>query len=278
MQKCDVCFAHCHIPEGGTGRCGARINKDGKIIPAGYGQLTSLALDPIEKKPLNRFYPGSYILSVGSYGCNLRCPFCQNHEISMRSPSDGLRTRYMSPEELVETALELKVRGNIGIAFTYNEPMINHEYIFDTATLAKKEDLKIVLVTNGTAEAEILKPLLPLVNALNIDIKSFSGEYYRDFLKGDIEMVKNFITLAAEHCHVELTMLVIPGKNDSDENMSSLCKWIGSLHNGEDIPLHISRFFPAYKMLDSLPTPVRTVYHFKEVAEEYLNFVYTGNC
>lgn len=277
-ERCDVCFAHCLIPEGKTGRCGARTNVDGKIVPTGYGKLTSLALDPIEKKPLNRFFPGSSILSVGSYGCNLMCPFCQNHSISMARPGRNLSVEYWEPEKLVRLAVSLKDRRNIGIAFTYNEPMINYEYILDCAQLAGKKDLKIVLVTNGTAEKEILDKVLPFVDAMNIDIKGFTEEYYRDFLKGDLGQVKRFIETAAKECHVELTTLIIPGKNDSENDMRKLCSWIASLESREPVPLHISRFFPAYKMADSYPTPVRTVYHLKDVAKEYLEYVYTGNC
>ncbi len=276
--KCPVCFAHCQIQEGGTGRCNARINQDGKIISAAYGQLTSLALDPIEKKPLNRFYPGSNILSVGSYGCNLRCPFCQNHSISMGRPASGLRTEYWEPERLTDLAQQLKSRDNIGIAFTYNEPMINYEYVYDTSVLMREKGLKTVLVTNGTAEENILKPMLPYIDAMNIDIKGFTREYYRDFLKGDLQQVMRFIELASESCHVELTILIIPGMNDSDAEMRRLCSWITSLKNGTEIPLHISRFFPNYKLLDTKATPVETIYHLKDVAEEYLKYVYTGNC
>ncbi|MBE6016916.1 MAG: AmmeMemoRadiSam system radical SAM enzyme [Lachnospiraceae bacterium] len=277
-ERCNVCFAHCYIPEGKTGRCGARTNVDGKIVPTGYGKLTSLALDPIEKKPLRRFLPGSSILSAGSYGCNLMCPFCQNHSISMARPGKGLSVEYWEPERLVQLAASLKERGNIGIAFTYNEPMINHEYILDCAKLAKEEGLKIVLVTNGTAEKEILDEVLPFVDAMNIDIKGFTEEYYRDFVKGDLGQVKQFIEAAAKACHVELTTLIIPEKNDSESDMRRLCSWISSLESRDAVPLHISRFFPAYKMSDSYPTPVRTVYHLKDVAEEYLEYVYTGNC
>ena len=275
---CPVCFAHCQIPEGKTGRCGARTNIDGNIVPTGYGRLTSLALDPIEKKPLNRFFPGSRILSVGSYGCNLMCPFCQNSSISMGRPEKGLRYEYWEPERLVDLAVSLKDRGNIGIAFTYNEPMINYEYILDCAKAAEDRDLKMVLVTNGSAEQEILEKILPFVDAMNIDIKGFTQEYYRDFLKGDLSQVKEFIMAAAEACHVELTTLVIPGRNDSETEMRDLCGWIVSLPGGEEIPLHISRFFPAYKMADARPTPISTVYGLKEVAEGYLRHVYTGNC
>lgn len=281
-QVCPVCFVHCSIPEGAYGRCKARVNKNGRIVSAGYGQLTSLALDPIEKKPLKLFYPGSVILSAGSYGCNLRCPFCQNHTISMESPqNNGLspHLEYWAPERLVSTASELKKsRGNIGIAFTYNEPLINLEYIFDVSVLSHKNDLKNVVVTNGSVECDIIKPILPYIDAMNIDLKGFTKEYYRDFLKGSLEYVMDFIKLAIKYCHVELTTLIIPGKNDSDEEMRRMCEWIASLDNGSKIPLHISRFFPSYKMSNASPTPISKVYHLKDVASEYLDHVFTGNC
>lgn len=183
-----------------------------------------------------------------------------------------------SPEKLVSLACSLKTRGNIGLAFTYNEPMINHEYILDCALLAEKEDLKIVLVTNVEAEKDTLHKLLPHIHAMNIDIKGFTDDYYRDFLKGDLQHVKDFIETAAGKCHIELTELIIPGMNDSEEEMKDLCVWIISLPNGKDIPLHVSGFFPAYKMRDSRPTPVSKVYRLREVAQEYLKYVYTGNC
>lgn len=277
IQTCEVCFAHCSIPEGKTGRCKARTNTGGRIVPSGYGRLTSLALDPIEKKPLRRFHPGSSILSAGSYGCNLRCPFCQNHRISMAGEDSGVSYEYWSPDRLVSLACSLKNRGNIGIAFTYNEPLINYEYILDCASLCEKEGLKIVLVTNGEAATGTLEKLLPHVHAMNIDIKGFTREFYSDFIKGDLQHVKDFITAAAGECHVELTELIIPGMNDQEEEMREMCSWISSLKGGREIPLHVSRFFPAYKMTDAAPTQVQTIYRLRDVAREYLKYVYTGN-
>lgn len=261
------------LAEGQTGFCRARQNSGGKIICANYGRVTSLALDPIEKKPLRRFYPGSLILSVGSYGCNLRCPFCQNYEISMADA--GARSSYVVPQALVERALSLRQRGNIGLAFTYNEPLVGYEYVRDCAALAQEKDLKTVLVTNGMIEAEPLAVLLPLIDALNVDLKGFTQTFYT-FVGGDLETVKRSIALAAERCHVEVTTLIIPGHNDDPNDMEREAAWLASLN--PELPLHISRFFPRYQLTDWPPTPLETVYALRDVAARHLRYVYTGNC
>lgn len=278
MAGCEVCFRHCEIPEGKTGFCGVRKCVDGTVIADNYGKVTSLALDPIEKKPLNRFHPGSMILSVGSYGCNLRCPFCQNHSISWSAEAMEFASRaeYILPEILVRKAVQLKKRGNIGIAFTYNEPLTGWEYVRDTAELAHKNGLLNVMVTNGTAEEDILLELLPYIDAMNIDLKGFTERYYRRVLGGDLEMVKTFIARAVRDCHVELTTLIIPGENDSVDEMRELAQWVSGL--SDEIPLHISRFFPRFHMTDRPPTDVGRIYHLAETAREWLRFVYTGNC
>ena len=271
---CKLCFHHCALDEGQTGLCRARACQDGKIVSLNYGKLTSLALDPIEKKPLRRFHPGSLILSVGSFGCNLRCPFCQNHEISMAGDS-GIQTVEVSPEQLAAKAAELVPQGNIGVAYTYNEPLIGYEYVQDCASLVHEQGMVNVLVTNGTVEEEPWRALLPLVDAANIDLKGFTSAWYRR-LGGDLETVKRSIVLAAERCHVEVTTLLIPGENDSEEEIRELARWLASINS--EIPLHLSRFFPRYRMLDSPPTPVEQVYRLAEAAQEYLSHVYTGNC
>ncbi len=286
MAKCKVCFRQCDIEEGKLGFCGGRTCRAGTVVPENYGRITSLALDPIEKKPLNRFYPGSKILSVGSYGCNLRCPFCQNYEISWSDEVAFVKkeARYISPEELVRIAEEQVPYGNIGVAFTYNEPLISYEYILDTAKLLKTKGLRTVLVSNGMASVETVGELFEYVDAMNIDLKSFTDSYYQDLLKGNRKMVMDFISEAVKHCHVELTTLIIPGENDTEEEIRALSQWIADLKDtagnqiGQNIPLHLSRFFPRFHMKDRDATSVDLVYHFKTVAEEYLNFVYTGNC
>ena len=307
MPTCQTCFRRCEIAEGALGFCGARTCRDGQITAANYGRVTSLALDPIEKKPLRRFRPGSLILSAGSYGCNLRCPFCQNHEISWGC-SVPVDYDYLSPADLAETAAYYRRRGNIGVAFTYNEPLIGWEYVRDTAKIVRQMGMVNVLVTNGTADLGVLAELTPYIDAMNIDLKGFTDRYYRDVLKGDRQMVMSFIEEAARHCHIELTCLIIPGENDSDEEMEALSKWVASLDHvyqgtasdslnhvypdtsaaapgelsgaasGRDIPLHISRFFPRFHMTDRGPTPVKKIRHLADIARRNLTYVYTGNC
>ena len=281
MPVCDVCFRQCKLEEGMTGFCGGRSCRDGQIVAANYGRLTSVALDPIEKKPLNMFMPGSMILSLGSYGCNLRCPFCQNSSISWSQKAFEYKDKaeFYEPDEIVKTALELRPRGNIGLAFTYNEPLVGYEFVRDTARLAKEAGLENVLVTNGTATQKVLEQILPYIDAMNIDLKAFTDRFYRDFIGGYFQMVKDFITTAAGDCHVELTTLVISGKNDSEQEMRELSAWVAALENqtGKKIPLHITRFFPAFKLTDRDPTPVNTILRLVEVARENLEFVFPGN-
>ena len=280
MAVCEVCFRHCEIKEGGLGFCKARTCRDGKAVPYSYGKITSLALDPIEKKPLRRFYPGSKIISVGSFGCNIRCPFCQNSEISWSDevPLMAQRAAFVSPEELVKIALKYQDHGNIGVAYTYNEPLVGYEYVRDCARLVKEAGMKNVLVSNGTAELSVLKEIVPYIDAMNIDFKGFTDAYYNGLLKGNRRQVMEFIQEAVKHCHVELTTLIVPGENDSVEEMRDISKWIASLENGRNIPLHISRFFPCFHMTDREATDVRKVYELAEVAREQLEYVYTGNC
>lgn len=273
---CDVCPKFCKLREGQIGFCRARSNIGGKIVPINYGQATSLALDPIEKKPLMRFCPGTYILSYGSYGCNLRCPYCQNASISMAGP-DNCPHRLITPEGLTDLAVDLSKQepGNIGVAFTYNEPTVCFEFIRDTSKLLHEAGLKSVVVTNGGLVRKYADELLPHVDALNIDLKGFSDEFYR-YVKGEFDTVKEFIKAAVEHkCHVELTTLAIPTKNDDPEEMEREVEWIASI--SPDIPLHLSRFFPRYKVDDLPPTPAETIYRLKDIAQKKLKYVYTGN-
>ena len=280
MAVCKVCFRHCNIPEGGLGFCGARTCTDGEVTAANYGRVTSLALDPIEKKPLARFMPGSMILSAGSYGCNLRCPFCQNYQISWSEEAYRFadRAEYIPPDELARIALACRDRGNIGVAFTYNEPLIGYEYIRDTEKLVHEQGMVNVIVTNGTADLQVLSELAPYIDAMNIDLKGFTDRYYNEVLGGDRAMTMAFIEEAVKHCHVELTTLIVPGENDSEDEIRRMAEWIAGLTNGEEIPLHISRFFPRFRMTDRDATKVRLVYRLADVARERLRYVYTGNC
>ncbi len=272
--KCPICPNSCMLSEGQVGLCRARINKDGKIICENYGKLTAIALDPIEKKPLYRFFPGKMILSVGSYGCNLRCPFCQNYDISMADDSK-VGTYQTQPDYLVDVALSMKDRNNIGIAYTYNEPLISYEYVKDCSVLAREKGLKNVLVTNGYVCREPLDNLLLYIDAMNIDLKAFNEDFYRK-IGGDLETVKDTIVTASKSCHQEVTTLVIPGENDSVEEITSASRWIASID--ENIPYHISAFYPRYKYSDKRPTSRKSVYDLVEEAKKYLKYVYPGNC
>lgn len=271
--RCPVCMHHCLLQPGQIGRCRARKNENGKSRPVNYGRLTALALDPIEKKPLAMFAPGSRILSAGSFGCNLSCPFCQNYEISMCEEEP--ETVYVSPERLAEKALELQRQGNIGVAYTYNEPLVGYEYVRDTAALVRRAGMKNVIVTNGSVTEEVLEEILPFTDAMNIDLKGITDAFYRS-LGGDLETVKRFIKRAAPACHVELTTLIVPGENDSEGQMEQLAAWVAGVD--DKIPLHVTRFFPRWKMADRPPTKVETVCRLADVAGRHLKHVFTGNC
>jgi len=271
---CTICPHHCRLDEGQLGACRARIGKDGEVACENYGKLTAIALDPIEKKPLYHFHPGSRILSVGSYGCNLNCPFCQNCDISMVG-GKYIGTTRVDCQELVDKALALRDRGNIGIAYTYNEPLIGFEFVRDCACLARAQGLKNVVVTNGYICEEPLLALLPLIDAFNIDLKGFTEGYYRK-LRGDLATVKRTIELAAGRTHVEVTTLIVPGENDTEEEIDALSAWLAGI--SPDIPLHITRFFPRWRMTDREATPIGLIYRLAEVARKNLKYVYEGNC
>ncbi len=269
---CNICPRACAPKEGEYGFCSARKNEGGIIVDANYAKVTALSLDPIEKKPLRRFHPGSSILSVGSFGCNLRCPFCQNSAISIAAPS--LTTKKIFPETLVTMAESSIYEGNIGLAYTYNEPLVGYEYVYDCAKLAHSRGLKNVLVTNGYVNAAPLKRLLQYIDALNIDLKGWSDMFYQG-VGGDLATVKSNIALSVNLSHVELTTLIIPGSNDDFEQMHEQCKWIASL--SKEIPLHITRYFPRHKMTTP-PTPISTIEKLSRIAGLYLDHVYMGNC
>jgi pyruvate formate lyase activating enzyme len=275
---CDVCFRRCRIPEGGMGACRARTCRDGVVVAGNFGRVTSLALDPVEKKPLARFLPGTFVVSVGSYGCNLRCPFCQNHEIA-QVPSDGVGWRDVTPEQLVEITLAARRDDPsvTGIAYTYNEPLVGWEYVRDCSELAHEAGLVNVLVSNGCANAPVIDGLAPLIDAANIDYKAFDDAGYRR-LGGDIGSVRHTIErLAAEPgCHLEVTTLVVPGLNDDEEGVEGAAAWLASLD--DDITYHLTRFFPRWHMSDADPTPVDEVYRLADVARRRLTHVFCGNC
>lgn len=271
--KCDVCPRNCSIQPDMTGFCNARMNQNNKIIDKNYGIVTAIALDPIEKKPLRNYKPGSNILSVGSYGCNLDCGFCQNNRIA-RATHEDVDAVFMSPENLAQKALSLKSQHNIGLAYTYNEPLIGFEFVYDCSKAIKALNMDNVVVTNGYVSENYLTKLLPYIDAMNIDLKSYNEDFYKKF-GGDLETVKNSIRVASKKCHVEVTSLIIPGENDRIEEMEQLSKWLSEIG---DIPLHISRFYPCYKYSSKSPTPVETIENLVSIASKNLSNVYKGNC
>ena len=280
VAVCASCPRRCHLAPGALGVCRARRNVGGRVVPEGYGRLTSLALDPVEKKPLARWRPGSYVVSVGSYGCNLACPFCQNHDIAQAGSGD-VGWREVAPDELVEVALEARRRDPrvVGIAHTYNEPLVGWEYVRDCARLARGAGLANVLVSNGCACDSVLGELDGLVDAANIDLKGFSDEVYRacGAPEGAFDCVRHTIeTLAADPtCHLEVTTLVVPGLSDSEETVGSIARWLAGLG---DVTYHVTRFFPRWRMTDRAATPVSDVYRLADVARRSLPHVYAGNC
>ena len=270
---CNVCMHQCRLKAGQIGRCKARRNENGKSTSINYGHITSLALDPIEKKPLACFYPGSLILSVGSFGCNLNCPFCQNDSIAM-ARKEEVETLVVSPETLAKEAYAAKNKGNIGIAFTYNEPLVGYEFVRDTAKLIHEYGMKNVVVTNGSLSKEAASEILPYIDAYNIDLKGFTKEYYEK-LGGNLEYVKTFIQLAAEHAHVEITTLIVPGENDTKEEVGQLSRWLASID--ANMPLHLTRFFPRRNMREKQPTDVNLLLELQKEAKKYLSRVFVGN-
>lgn len=240
-------------------------------MAASYGQITSIALDPIEKKPLRRFYPGSTILSVGSYGCNLHCDFCQNWEIAQqKAPAN-----FYCPDELISLALAERSNGNIGLAFTYNEPLVTYEFVFDTCKLAQEAGLKTVLVTNGVINPDPLKALLPYVDAMNIDLKAFRPLFYHKLCHGELETVKRTIQISAPICHVELTTLLIPGYNDDPEEIAEAARWIASIDR--KIPYHLTRHHPACRMSEPGPISREKMELLAKTARQFLGDVGLGN-
>jgi pyruvate formate lyase activating enzyme len=268
--KCLLCPRECVIRPGKKGFCRVKTNQGGTLYAQGYGQTISLSMDPIEKKPLYHFYPGSYILSAGPNGCNLACIFCQNWQISQTD----VPTKYVSPEKLKDWAIH---HQSIGVAFTYSEPLIWFEYILDVARLGKRQGLKTVLVTNGIINPEPFEDLLSWVDAMNVDLKSMRDEFYKKLCRGPFrDTVLHTIKRGHEAgIHIEVTNLIIPGYNDSQAEIQELIDWIASV--SPQIPLHFSRFFPHYQLRDVPPTPTETLAMAREMALKKLNYVYVGN-
>jgi len=275
MTCCTTCPHSCCLGDGFYGLCRSRCGRDDEVVAEGYGRITSLALDPIEKKPISCWRGGTTVLSLGSYGCNMRCPFCQNASIAQVGP-DEVSWRVVSPAEIVDTALGLSSRRCIGIAYTYNEPLINWEFLRDTGRMAHEKGLVNVLVSNGMALERVVREIAPLVDAANIDLKCFTDEGYRS-LGGDLTTVKRTIELLAEMptCHLEVTTLVVPGLSDDEAQIEEMALWLASLDSS--IPYHLTRFFPQHRMTDVAPTPHATLEHLKTIAERHLETVLLGN-
>lgn len=270
--QCLLCPHFCKISEGKSGICNVRMNTGAEIKLLTYGIISSLAIDPIEKKPLYHFYPGKSIFSIGSYGCNLKCDFCQNHSISQAKLL--YNNQKTDPKEIVKKAKAIE--NNIGIAFTYNEPVIWLEYIIDVSEIARNEGLKTVLVSNGYINPYPLSEIIAVTDAFNIDLKAFNQTFYKKLTGGDLNPVKESLKqIAKSGRHLEVTTLIIPGLNDSEDEMEEQSKWMaGEL--GENTPFHISRYFPMFKREDP-STPEITIETLYNIASKHLNNVYTGN-
>ena len=245
-----------------------RENAGGTLFTRSYGRTVTANIDPIEKKPLFHFMPGSLILSIGPNGCTLDCDNCQNWSISQET----VPTSFMTPEELVALAGR---NGSIGVAFTYTEPLLWFEYIEETAPLLREKRLKSVLVTNGFLNDEPAREIASLVDGFNVDLKSMSDEFYRKYCSGGVEPVKRFIKIASKVSHVEVTNLLIPGLNDGPDDILSLVEWLSGV--SRDIPLHFSRFFPQHRMTDRPPTTRESLELAYTVAKRHLDHVYIGN-
>jgi pyruvate formate lyase activating enzyme len=265
--QCLLCPVGCVIAEGKVGVCRGRKNEGGRLFAANYGWLVSVAIDPIEKK-LYHFHPGRQILSTGPNGCNLRCQNCQNWNISQEESP----TQFAKSQDLIEVALREK---SFGISYTYTEPLIWYEYVLDTARMAKEKNLANVLVTNGYINEEPLRKLLPYIDAMNVDLKSMDQDFYKKICKGKLDPILKAIEISFQnHVHIEITNLLIPTLNDSDEQIQKLVDFVARL--SDRIPLHFSRYFPMYKM-DIPSTPLETIQKAFMLGKRKLKYVYVGN-
>lgn len=269
---CLLCPQSCYLKEGQRGLCRVRRVEEGKLYSLNYGKVGAMALDPIEKKPLYHFYPGSQIFSLGTAGCNLSCGFCQNWQLAR---GEGRDAKDLSPNELTHLLKkESSLQNQLGVAYTYAEPSVWYEYILDCAPTVRKLGMKNVLITNGYINPEPLEEILPFIDAVNIDVKAFTEDFYKRNCSGSLEPVLKTVKRAVESCHVEITYLLIPGENDSERELNLFADWLGNLDR--DIPLHFSRYFPNYKM-EKPPTSPATLYAARSIAQKYLNYIYIGN-
>jgi len=267
--RCLLCPQGCRIAEGQVGLCRVRQNVGGVLRSLNYERVSAVHWDPIEKKPLFHFYPGAQILSLGTVGCNLACAFCQNWAISQATSG----TRRMSSQEAVRLALSQP--DNIGISYTYNEPFIWYEFVRETAEQVKRAGLHNVLVTNGYVSEQPLRDILPYIDAMNVDVKAMGADFYRELCRGKPEPPRRTVEIASEAgCWVEVTNLVIPNWNDSEQEIRALVDWLAGV--GGHIPLHFSRYHPDHQLSEP-PTPVETLIRAREIALEKLHYVYMGN-
>ncbi len=272
ILECLLCPHHCHMADGQVGICRVRQNNGGNLFSLNYGLCSGLALDPIEKKPLQHFHPGSSVLSVGSFGCNFRCAYCQNWSISQAEPV----TRPIEPGQLADMAVDYHTKHAecIGVAYTYSEPLVWYEYVLDSAREVRRRGLVNVLVTNGYIETEPLQALLPYIDAINLDVKAYREDFYRNICHGSLQHVLRNAELMARQCHLEVTTLVITGQNDSPGEIAKLAEFLAKIDDG--IILHLTRYFPNYKM-ELPPTSLASMDAAYRAAKEYLKFVYLGN-
>lgn len=281
VVRCLLCPNECRIPEGKTGRCHVRRNVEGRLYTVIGDRCCSAHFDPIEKKPLYHFYPGSRILSLGTYGCNFSCVFCQNWSLSQidakSAAPDEIRANVskITPEDALELVQKTISLGNIGIAYTYNEPSIWYEFVLETAKLLNENGLVNVLVSNGYINVEPLRRLIPYIDAANVDIKSINPGFYRQYCKARLEPVLESCKILNEHVDLEITNLVIPTLNDSDEDFEGLVDWIYR-NLGDDVPLHFSQYHPDYELGISA-TPLETLERARRLASRRLKYVYVGN-
>ncbi len=270
---CLLCRHYCKLKDGQVGICGVNKNEGGELVNLVYGKVSALNIDPIEKKPLYHFLPGTTSLSIGTVGCNFKCPFCQNWQISQTK--DTSSSYEVTPEQLVDLALK---NGCKSISYTYNEPTIFYPFARDVAMLAKEHGLKNVFVSNGYETPEIIEDMKGKIDAFNIDIKGFNSDYYKKYLKGDLEGVLDTLRLLKKKGFwVETTTLIVPGDNDSDEELKAIAEFIAK-ELDVNTPWHISAFHPDYKVQDKGPTPLETLQRAYNIGKEAgLNFIYMGN-
>ena len=271
---CELCPNYCSLAENEYGKCKVRVNHNNKLYIEGYGIISSVAIDPIEKKPLYHYYPGEKIFSIGTYGCNLHCVFCQNHSISQINIPKSKINIIVKPEELISLAIKNKTKA--GIALTYNEPIVNYEYILEISKLAYENNIPVSLISNGYINKEPLKELMPYITAFNIDLKGFTDSFYSTYTKGKLNPVLNTLKqIKNANKYLEITHLLIPKLNDKLQDFKRLVEWISN-NLGKETPFHLSRYFPNYE-LDIKPTKEHILLDYLDIAKQKLSYAYLGN-